>query len=113
MLTLNIRRDGGSIRGVVVDESRAARALAAIVLLPKAEFPTRFELFRFASTNAQGEFQISGIVPGNYKVLAFQQIDPDSFRNLDFLKRFDDIGVETAVAASARVNLGVVEILKP
>ena len=56
-LTLRLKQ-GGSIRGVVIDETRTAQANVNVMLVPDIEHRSRLDLLRFAITNNQGEFQI-------------------------------------------------------
>ena len=113
-LTLRLKQ-GGSIRGVVIDETRTAQANVNVMLVPDIEHRSRLDLLRFAITNNQGEFQIHGIAPGNYRALAVQEIqgEGEAFRDPALLERLSAGGTPVTISSGARLNLGLIQILKP
>ena len=113
-LTLRLKQ-GGSIRGVVIDETRTAQANVNVMLVADIEHRSRLDLLRFAITNNQGEFQIHGIAPGNYRALAVQEIqgEGEAFRDPALLERLSAGGTPVTISSGARLNLGLIQILKP
>ena len=72
-LVLELRGDGGQVQGTVVDKDRRKVANAGVVLVPPDGGRDDSSAYRFAMTNAQGEFIIEGIRPGSYSALAFSR----------------------------------------
>jgi hypothetical protein len=55
-----------------------------VVLVPAPEFRNRADYHGRATTDAQGHFQLSGLPPGTYSVLAFDDVAGDEFYNPEF-----------------------------
>ena len=58
-------------------------------------------------TDRSGHFSIKNIIPGEYRVLAFEGVDRNSLTDPDFLQQFADSGesVRFADGATLSVNL--------
>jgi hypothetical protein len=112
-LTLSIKRDGGSINGIAIDANRSPQPRTLVVLVPAMEFRGRRELFRFATANERGEFEIRGIPPGNYTGLPFVELELDAIWDPAFLKKFEGAGKPVAISRGDHLNLGSILIAKP
>jgi hypothetical protein len=112
-LTLTVAQDGGTISGIVVDDTRTAQAGATVVLIPGPEVRGRAELVKFAVTNAQGSFQLRGVPPGNY-VLASLQPNPDvTVQDAAFIKRLESDGKVVTIAPGDSLDAGILQALQP
>jgi len=103
-LTLAVKT-GGTIAGVVVDETRSANSGAVVVLLPPPALRTRRDLYRFATTNNQGEFLLQGIVPGDYTVVAVPPVELEKPSAVAF-----HTGLAITVASRSHTNVGAIAI---
>jgi hypothetical protein len=110
-LTLRIKR-GAAIAGVVIDDTRTAQANVGVMLIPETEHRSRQDLFRFAITNDQGGFQIRGVVPGNYTIVAVLDMEGDAFRDPAFLEQLSANGTPLTVSSGGRLNLDLIQLLK-
>ncbi len=79
------------ITGTVVKADDKPGAGAKVTLGPDdAAKAARIDLFRNATADQNGEFQISNVVPGNYKIFAWDEIESDAADDPQFLRRFED-----------------------
>jgi len=53
-----------------------------VVLIPRVR--DRNERYRIAGTDQNGQFTIRGIVPDQYSLFAWEDIEPNAYRDPDF-----------------------------
>jgi hypothetical protein len=96
-LEIVIAMDSAEIVGSVVDD-RGNPAPGAIVTIAPSEASRqgRSELFRRTISDESGKFRFL-VSPGSYRVFAWEDIDIDAPRNLEFL-RFFEAGTRTVSA---------------
>jgi hypothetical protein len=97
-MTLTLRNDGGRVRG-------RTRANSTVVIVPKTPFELWPDRYRFAVSNDAGEYQIDGVAPGRYSILAFEQIEPGAYQDTNFLRRFENLASELIVEASGEQRI--------
>jgi hypothetical protein len=49
----------------------------------------RYSLFKETRTADNGSFSLKGIAPGEYKILAWDDIEPGAYQDPDILKRYE------------------------
>lgn len=84
-------------------------ARARVVLIPERN-RDRAELFRPVTADPGGHFNISAVAPGDYKVAAWEYIEPYAFFDRELLKQADDNGKLIRVAESSKQTINVVPI---
>lgn len=90
--------DGGSLVGSVVDGD--APVTRAFVVLAPAN-PDAVYWYRTARTMGDGSFQLSGVAPGDYRLLAFEGNENDEYRDPEFQKSHAGDAVRVRVEAGA------------
>ena len=108
-LSIVLGADGGEVDGTVQNASGQPAAATQVTLAPAEEFAARSDLLKNAVTDASGNFQITDVAPGEYKVFAWES-DPDgSTQSAEFRKPFEGKGVAVMVGpkekASVQVNV--------
>ena len=88
-LELTLSPDAGQLNGSVLNESTPA-SNATVVLLPQGSRTGEWRYAKRANTDQSGRFSMKGIIPGDYRVLAFQAVERSSLSDPDFLERFQD-----------------------
>jgi Polysaccharide lyase family 4, domain II len=83
------------ITGSVVDEGNGKSGSGIeVTLIPEdAEKQGQFELFRMTSTDKTGAFHLENIVPGIYKMFAWEELVPGAGESVEFHRRFDNKAV--------------------
>jgi hypothetical protein len=95
--------DGGTISGSVVDEKLAPFANATVALVPElADLRRRPDVYRNTVTDAAGNFQITTVPPGNYKLFAWDWAESDAWQNASFITSFESLGKPILVSASSK-----------
>jgi hypothetical protein len=80
--------------------------VAQVVLVPQRG-RDRAELYRTSTTRNNGEFQFSGIVPGDYKVFSWEGIEPNGWFDPELLKQSETRGTSVHITDS---STGMIEV---
>jgi len=96
-----------SIQGEVSKDGQPARA--AVLLAPEAKFRHVMSFYRSVIADAAGHFEIKNARPGTYRLFAFDEFDPQSIQDPEFLKPFEQEGATVALregqAASQKLTV--------
>jgi hypothetical protein len=67
-------------------------------------------LYKTALADQQGHFEIRGVPPGEYKLLAFEVDQSSPLKNADILGRYESRAVAATVAAGiqSRVEINLI-----
>ena len=89
-LVITIGANAGSLEGRVSSGQQTV-AGTTVVLIP--ESGQRFHVnHQFALTDEAGRFQINSVPPGDYKVFAWDSIEPGAWQNIDFVRAYESQG---------------------
>ncbi len=99
-----IGTDGGHIDGIVTGSDDQPQANAVIAVISAGALPPRS-----LQADNQGAFHFTAIAPGDYKLLAFDDVSREDLANLAFVQRFDNqatsVTLPSGGAASASVKI--------
>ena len=84
---------------------------AAVVLVPDSERRNQPRYYRQTFSDQQGRFALQNIIPGDYEVFAWQDIERGSYLDPDFLGQFEDRGKAVSLKDGANLNLQLDVIL--
>lgn len=79
----------GMISGPVLDEQQQRVDGAKVVLVPAPPHREDYALYKITTSQA-GTFELYGVAPGNYKLFAWRDVEPDAYFDPDFLANFED-----------------------
>jgi len=80
----------GEVTGSVVDAEDKPVPGVAVTLVPQdAGKQGRADLFRITTSDQEGRFRFQDVVPGRYKILAWQQVEPAAVQDLEFRRPFE------------------------
>jgi hypothetical protein len=80
--------NGGQITGTLVDKDSKPVPATQVVLVPDRQRDRR-ELFKATNTDQSGRFTLLGIPPGDYKVFAWDEIEPFAFTDPEILRQYE------------------------
>ena len=96
-----IGTDGGNISGSVLSGVSMTMPNAVVALVPDAfDLRNRSDLYRSATTDAQGNFHLASVVPGNYKLFAWEWAEPDAWQNPEFIRPIESTGKAITMTAA-------------
>lgn len=104
-LELVVSSAGGRIEGQVLTEEQLPATGCIVSLIPEPRYRSRTALFKSSTTDQFGRFTLRGIPPGEYKLFAWDDIEPDAYLDPDFLRPYEDKGKSVHVDAGGRVTI--------
>jgi hypothetical protein len=105
-LEIVVSSSSGKIQGTLVDDRGEPAPVMQVVLVPNRS-RGRADLYKTAVTDAEGRFNFAGVAPGDYKVFAWQSIDPFGWFDPEVLERSESRGSPVRVSESAVENVAV------
>ena len=87
----------GSVEGV-------AQPGAIVALIPDDHRQT-YSLYYSATADATGAFTMRSVVPGEYKIFAWENTPGGAYLNAEFLKKYEDSGRAVSVAPDSKLKI--------
>jgi len=103
------------ITGTVQDGTTQQPALSSTVVLVPSE-PERRQnssYYHTASTDQNGNYTIGRVAPGEYKIYAFDDIEPNSWFDPDFMRLVESRGMSVSVKENTPVTQPLISIPPP
>lgn len=90
-LQIVLSGNGAQVSGTVSEDDHPHAA--TVVLVPDSEELRRSpRMYRSVLAQEQGKFVFKGVPPGSYKLFAFDEVEPNSWLDPDFLKPVEALG---------------------
>ena len=96
----------GQLEGTVTDDNRQPVVDTSVVLIPDQN-RDRVDLYKSSVSDQNGLFIIRGITPGEYKVFAWEALEPFAYFDADVLRRFEMQGKSVRIAESDRLTTDI------
>jgi hypothetical protein len=96
-----------TLSGTVMDEQKRPVNGVRVVLVPEPRFRSRSDLYKTAYSDAAGKFEISGIVPGQYKVFSWEVVSQGLWQYPDFIELYEDRGQPVRIDGGRRDPISV------
>jgi hypothetical protein len=103
VLDILISPKAGRISGTVIsaDTSGTSVQNVQVVLVPDEEQRRRIDLFKQVLTDSNGHFEMGGIVPGSYKLFAWQSLEQYFYFDAVVLKRDEPLAQPVQITESS------------
>src|SRR5579862_776316 len=106
-LDLVASTNGGTVDGAITDHQGQPVANAVVVAVPEPRMRGRMDRYRKTQSDQNGRFQLQGMRPGDYTVLAWESVDGEEYYNPDFLKAYAGQGTALRVSEGERKTLSL------
>jgi hypothetical protein len=100
-LEITIGTDGGRVDGNALNKDETPSEGAVVALIPADGKSAP----RSMISGPRGAFNLTGVPPGEYKLMAWDDVGRDDLENPDFVKRFDSQGTPVKLAASGTATV--------
>jgi hypothetical protein len=97
------------IEGIVSDTRLQPVAGAQVVLIPDAN-RDRVDLYKTVTTDQLGRFTLRGVAPGDFKLFAWESLEPNSYFDPDVVRRAEPSGKSVKVSESSKLSIGLAVI---
>jgi hypothetical protein len=102
-------QNGGSLEGTVRNAKDEPVPDSRVVIVPAPNRRGNLNLYRTVFSDQYGRFSIRGVPPGEYGVLAFEDIENGAWESAEFLREYESLvrrlGVSAGFTASANVRV--------
>jgi hypothetical protein len=95
---------GAQVDGVVQGADEKPVSGATVVLVPDSR---RYSLFKEGRTGDNGSYSFKGVPPGDYKILAWTDIETGAYQDPDFLKRYESKAEKLSLKESDRKTVSL------
>jgi hypothetical protein len=103
-LDVILSANASELEGTVLDQNRKPRASAQVVLVPDLQ-RDRHDLYKQAVSDQNGQFAMHTIVPGDYKIFAWEDIEPYAYTDPDVLRKYESSTIPVRIPESARLSV--------
>jgi sarcosine oxidase gamma subunit len=105
-LSVVLSSGAAQIDGTVIDARLQPVAALQTVLIPDRN-RDRTDLVRYGMTDHTGKFTLRGVPPGNYKIYAWESIEPNAFFDPQVLQQFETQGKAIRVEEGGKITTEV------
>jgi hypothetical protein len=110
VLDVVISAKGGAIEGTVVDGAGKPVAETTVVAVPNSGKLARPDAYQSGQTDEKGHFELRGMNPGQFVVLAFQEMQGD-YRSPEFAKKYESQGEKVELDEGVKKSV-VVKVIE-
>jgi len=96
-LEVTISSQGARVQGTITDADKVPAAGLWVVLVPDAAHRGQSRLYKQATTDQFGHFDLRGIAPGDYKLFSWEEVEDGAWEDPDFLKPFEEKGEKVSL----------------
>jgi protocatechuate 3,4-dioxygenase beta subunit len=96
--------NAGQVTGTVLDPTtqKAAAAVMAVLVPQEKERRDREAFYQTAMTDVSGHFTLISVVPGEYRVYAWENVEYSAWMDPDFMKPLESRGEAVSVSEGGR-----------
>jgi len=89
----------------VNEQSRPLPGLQTVLIPDQSR--NRIDLYKTAVTDQNGHFTIQGITPGEYKIFAWEAMEPFAYFDSDFVRQSEQKGKPVSISEASKVTAEV------
>ena len=93
-LEVTLSSRGARVQGTVADADGLPLAGVWAVLVPEEAHRSQMQMFKVATTDQYGHFELRGVPPGDYKLFSWEEVENGAWQDPEFLKPFEAKGEE-------------------
>ena len=98
-LEVVLSHNAASLDGIAQDGDGKPVAGATVVLVPESSRRSRADLLRDVHTDQHGRYEITAVPPGEYKLFAWNDVEPGIWFDPEFMKGVEAKGQEVKLSA--------------
>jgi hypothetical protein len=97
----------GSVDATAVDEKQMPEAGVTVALVPDPSQVKRIDMYRNATSDASGKIHWDGLVPGDYKIFAWEDIENGAWADPEFMRNYEGRGTSVHIDERGRATVTV------
>jgi protocatechuate 3,4-dioxygenase beta subunit len=112
-LTITISGGAAQVEGSVETDKQQPVTSAWVVLIPEGSRRDQPDAYVIASTDQNGRYTAKGIVPGDYRAYAFDQLEAGAYQDREFMKAWEGRGEKVTLQENGHETLQLKAITVP
>jgi hypothetical protein len=105
-LEVLVSANGASVDGAISKDQQPFQG-ATVALVPDPPHRGERRLFKNTTTDQNGHFLLQGLSPGDYKVFAWEKIEPGAYTSSEFLQPYENLGESVHITEGSRQSVQV------
>jgi protocatechuate 3,4-dioxygenase beta subunit len=105
-LEIVVSPNGANVDGAISKDQQPFQG-ATVAIVPDAPHRGEKRLFKSTTTDQNGHFVLQGISPGDYRVFAWEKIDPAAYTSPEFLQPYEKLGESVHITEGSRNSVQV------
>jgi hypothetical protein len=102
-----LSKQGGELDGRILDKNRKPMGGIQAVLLPARQEDRVPGRVKAAATDQNGKFILPTIPPGNYKLFAWEDLEPYGYFDPDFVRQYEALGTTVQISENAKTTVQI------
>jgi protocatechuate 3,4-dioxygenase beta subunit len=103
-VTVVLSPGAGAVSGLVQNDKQQPASGVTVVLVPAGERRQRAESYKNTATDQYGRYTLKNLDPGDYKLFAWEDVEPGAWSDPDFLKPLESRGHSVTIRENSREN---------
>jgi hypothetical protein len=95
----------GSLDAVALDEKQMPEAGVTVALVPDPSQAKRVDMYRNATTDASGKVRWDNVIPGDYRIYAWEDIENGAWADAEFMRNYEGRGTNVHIDDRGRVTV--------
>jgi protocatechuate 3,4-dioxygenase beta subunit len=92
----------GSVEAVVLDAKQQPATGVYVVAVPEGARADSQQFYKSAITDPYGRASLKGLAPGDYKLYAWEDVEPNAWQDPDFRKQYEKSGESISIRENGR-----------
>jgi len=105
-LEIVVSPNGANVDGVISKDQQPFPG-CTVTLVPDPPHRGEKRLFKSTTTDQNGHFVFQGVPPGDFKVFAWEKIEPDAYTSPEFLQPYEKLGESVHITEGSRNSVQV------
>jgi len=95
----------GSLDAVALDERQMPEAGVIVALVPDPSQVKRVDMYRNATSDASGKVRWDNVIPGDYKIYAWEDVENGAWADAEFMRNYEGRGTNVHIDDRGRVTV--------
>lgn len=105
-----VSANSAQVDGTVSDKEGQPARNATVVAVPSSSRKKEFDQYQAVLTDQNGRFHIQGLRPGDYKLLAWEDVESGAWCDPEFVQAYESFGHPVHLAEGSRQRISLEEI---
>ncbi len=105
LLVVSIATGAGQVDGSVENDKQQPAPGVWVVAVPEGARREHQQYYSVATSDQTGHYTLKGLVPGEYRIYALDQVESGAYQDPEFMKPFESKGEKTHIEENGKQSL--------